>query len=223
MNTKTTLENNSWKPFGYGEYLKEGSNDFSTKIQFYITKVTTNNIEFYNSCNTSSKIARGSAYHNLFKNGIDNKIKALFCLIYLPLKITLTNQLIKTNKIIDFIFRYTFNKKSFYDTCALDTEIKKDQDSKYTVGEYTDDNGVIVTENPKETTEWKLALIKNANSSIEISGSYCGGEIFREALHAIDKRMEERPKLKVSLLSVTDLLEKEDIARGINQRENNNI
>lgn len=48
---------------------------------------------------------------------------------------------------------------------------------------------------------WKLQLIQMAEHSIFISGCYCGGRAFDEALHQIQERMGFFPELKTSILS----------------------
>jgi phosphatidylserine/phosphatidylglycerophosphate/cardiolipin synthase-like enzyme len=84
------------------------------------------------------------------------------------------------------------------------------------LGTYNNKNSVLVTQHAKETFDWKLDLIKSAQRSIEISGNFCGGERFREALAIIKERLKENAQLKVHII-VTDslhnsLLDKEDKA-----------
>jgi phosphatidylserine/phosphatidylglycerophosphate/cardiolipin synthase-like enzyme len=90
------------------------------------------------------------------------------------------------------------------------TEIQIENLPKIKKSKWKSDNSVLITKNAKETNEWKLDFIKNAKQSIEISGCYCGGEVFREALNAIKDRLQKNPKLKVHILSTPDFLEKAD-------------
>lgn len=76
--------------------------------------------------------------------------------------------------------------------------------------DWTKDNALLITKSASETNEWKLELIKNAESSIEISGSISGGKVFRDALRAVEDRIKERKDLKVHILTTSDLLEEED-------------
>lgn len=82
----------------------------------------------------------------------------------------------------------------------------------FELGQWTTGNAIHVSGSAKETTQWKLDFIKSAKKSIEISGSICGGKVFREALQAMAERMEKVKKLKVTLVTTPDLLEREDIA-----------
>lgn len=69
--------------------------------------------------------------------------------------------------------------------------------------------------------EWKKKLCENANESIEISPNYGGGERFREFLSVIEKRMAEKPNLKVHMICSEEMMEKEDLAY-LNLLKNNN-
>ncbi len=72
-------------------------------------------------------------------------------------------------------------------------------------------HSVIVAENGEESTFWKGEFLKHAKQSIEISGNFCGGEAFREALRNIRSNMRQNVQLKVHLISSRDLLKHEDI------------
>ena len=52
-----------------------------------------------------------------------------------------------------------------------------------------------------ESHEWKLNLIRAAKHTIFLSGCYCGGKAFDEALDLIRERMRTHPNLKTSILS----------------------
>jgi len=85
------------------------------------------------------------------------------------------------------------------------------------LGQFTK-NHILSTEHVKESSEWKLDLIKNAEKSIELSGNFCGGKLFREALDIIDATIQRSkaknpngdPKLKVHVTASENLVESED-------------
>lgn len=78
------------------------------------------------------------------------------------------------------------------------------------IGTQTTNNKVLVTHDSPETTEWRYHLLRSAKSSIEISGNFCGGEVFRKALSEIETAMTNSPALRVHILSVDELIERED-------------
>lgn len=100
--------------------------------------------------------------------------------------------------------------KPVLNTNTNDKTIKYQQMSHSRVGDWTKDNSILITQGAEETNHWKLEFIKHAKQSIEISGSICGGKVFREALNAIRDRIKECPDLKVHILTTPDLLESED-------------
>lgn len=61
-----------------------------------------------------------------------------------------------------------------------------------------------------EAFEWKKKLIETAEQSIEISPNFVGGASFIEFLKVLERRMKERPNLKVHMIYSKELLEKED-------------
>lgn len=63
-----------------------------------------------------------------------------------------------------------------------------------------------------ESFEWKKRLIQSAESSIELSPNFAGGEVFRDVLEIMKERMDKKPQLKIHLLLSKDLLEAKDIA-----------
>jgi phosphatidylserine/phosphatidylglycerophosphate/cardiolipin synthase-like enzyme len=71
-------------------------------------------------------------------------------------------------------------------------------------------NSIIVTDNGLEMFQWDLAFVREAKQSIEISAVFLGGEIARELLTTIEKRLCEVPTLQVYILTAPILLEKED-------------
>jgi len=75
------------------------------------------------------------------------------------------------------------------------------------------ENSVFMTQNSRETAQWKLDLIDHAEQSIELSGNFCGGPIFCEALDRIEKRLREVPALKVHIISNDDLLESPEVEK----------
>jgi len=114
---------------------------------------------------------------------------------------------------ISQLFHYIIKSRVPPHMGNLDKEIRVRQPedvSQTSVGEWTKDNSILVTKSAAETIDWKLELIKSANHSIEISGTYAGGEVFRNALKAIKERITSKPDLKVNILIVPDLLEKKD-------------
>lgn len=81
------------------------------------------------------------------------------------------------------------------------------------VGKFNNENSIVVTKNAKETSAWKLDLLASAKQSIEISGSFCGGPIFREALDVIEKNLKTNNKLQVHLISAPILLDSQDLKK----------
>jgi phosphatidylserine/phosphatidylglycerophosphate/cardiolipin synthase-like enzyme len=75
------------------------------------------------------------------------------------------------------------------------------------------DNSVFMTQNSRETAHWKLDLIDHAEQSIELSGNFCGGPIFCEALDRIERRLRDVPALKVHIISNDDLLESPEVEK----------
>lgn len=59
----------------------------------------------------------------------------------------------------------------------------------------------MVCDDGVESFEWKKKLITSAEHNIVLSGSYCGGESFTEALQLIQKQLEIKPELQVVLIS----------------------
>ncbi len=68
---------------------------------------------------------------------------------------------------------------------------------------------VIPTEHPADTELWRKRLINAAKDNIVLSGNYCGGKAFISFLNLVKKRIEQRPKLKVVILSSPVLLKGE--------------
>lgn len=66
----------------------------------------------------------------------------------------------------------------------------------------------LPTEHSADTEAWREELIKSAEHNIVLSGNYCGGKSFKHFLELIDKRMEEKPALKVVILSSPKFLTK---------------
>jgi hypothetical protein len=60
---------------------------------------------------------------------------------------------------------------------------------------------VIPTEHSADTELWRKRLIEAAEENIVISGNYCGGNAFIDFLNLIEKRIGEKPQLKVVILS----------------------
>eukprot|EP00012_Vannella_robusta_P004368 CAMPEP_0206191800 /NCGR_PEP_ID=MMETSP0166-20121206/5571_1 /ASSEMBLY_ACC=CAM_ASM_000260 /TAXON_ID=95228 /ORGANISM="Vannella robusta, Strain DIVA3 518/3/11/1/6" /LENGTH=630 /DNA_ID=CAMNT_0053608159 /DNA_START=15 /DNA_END=1903 /DNA_ORIENTATION=+ len=64
----------------------------------------------------------------------------------------------------------------------------------------------------EEANEWKLKLLRAATQSIEISGNYCGGKCFREALEIIRDKLQQYEELQVHILSSPELLQSPDVS-----------
>ncbi|MBP9842055.1 MAG: hypothetical protein KBC64_06490 [Simkaniaceae bacterium] len=69
--------------------------------------------------------------------------------------------------------------------------------------------GALPTQHSADTELWRKRLIEAAEENIVISGNYCGGEAFIDFLKLIKKRLQERPHLKVVILSSPTLLKGE--------------
>ncbi|MCH9611767.1 MAG: Cardiolipin synthase B [Chlamydiia bacterium] len=68
------------------------------------------------------------------------------------------------------------------------------------------ENSAYVTQNGAESMRMKHELIAKAEKSIEISGSYCGGQIFDQTLGLIGEQLQAKPELQVKIISNLDLL-----------------
>lgn len=64
----------------------------------------------------------------------------------------------------------------------------------------------IATQHSADTELWRKRLIESAEHNIVISGNYCGGDSFIDFLHLVEKRIQERPQLKVVILSSPQFL-----------------
>lgn len=64
----------------------------------------------------------------------------------------------------------------------------------------------LTTQHSADTELWRKRLIASAEHNIVISGNYCGGEAFIDFLKLIEKRIGERPQLKVVILSSPQFL-----------------
>jgi phosphatidylserine/phosphatidylglycerophosphate/cardiolipin synthase-like enzyme len=64
----------------------------------------------------------------------------------------------------------------------------------------------IATEHSADTELWRKRLIEQAEENIVISGNYCGGNAFVNFLDLVEKRIKERPCLKVVILSSPQFL-----------------
>ncbi len=84
------------------------------------------------------------------------------------------------------------------------------------LGSYHSNHSLLVTKDVQETLEWKMHLIRSAQQSIELSGNFCGGHTFRQALKEIGELLAERPALKFHLISSEEMLSKEDF-KAMNQ------
>lgn len=87
------------------------------------------------------------------------------------------------------------------------SHIKEPQAPK--LGAFTK-NHILPTAHTKESSEWKLDMLRSAEQSIELSGNFCGGKLFREALDIMEKSLRTKPKLQIHLTASENLIEKED-------------
>lgn len=76
-----------------------------------------------------------------------------------------------------------------------------------------ENHALIVCENGLERLSWDLEIIRYATQSVEISGSFCGGWVFRKILDGIEERLKSCPELRVHILSSEMLLESKDKKR----------
>lgn len=72
------------------------------------------------------------------------------------------------------------------------------------LGEYSTNTSLLLTQSGEETHQWRLSLIRAAKQSIEISGNFCGGKRFDETLEALETAMINNPELKVHLTCSDD-------------------
>ena len=68
------------------------------------------------------------------------------------------------------------------------------------------ENDCFITKDGAESLNLKLQLIKAAQQSIEISGSYCGGKVFQDVLEEIDNKLSTNKEIKIRILSNNDFL-----------------
>lgn len=72
---------------------------------------------------------------------------------------------------------------------------------------------LLVSNNVAETLEHKKTLIKSAETSLELSPNFAGGEEFQDILNLIEEQMKKKPALRVHLIVSEDLLTKENITK----------
>ncbi|MCB1116855.1 MAG: hypothetical protein KDK71_10345, partial [Chlamydiia bacterium] len=89
--------------------------------------------------------------------------------------------------------------------------------------ESSDKTAMIPTQHCADTHEWRKSLIASAEHNIVISGNYCGGLAFDEILDLIEKRMKEKPDLKVIIIGfpgfIKDEMVKEPQANGTSTKK----
>lgn len=78
------------------------------------------------------------------------------------------------------------------------------------LGKYTEAN-LLPINRVKKSFEWKKRLIQSAETSIELSGNYAGGDKFFEILEAINERMTIKPELKTHIIISKDLVGKKNL------------
>ena len=111
--------------------------------------------------------------------------------------------------LVDLVFKKVFSS-SHYQTVLSDPPVQDPTHPK--IGRYTHAY-LLVSNVSDESFEWKKELIRNAESSIELSGNFAGGQPFQEVLALIETRMREKPNLRVHLILSRDLLENPDIEK----------
>lgn len=79
------------------------------------------------------------------------------------------------------------------------------------LGVYVEGNRAFVTSDATETTWFKKELICNAQESIEIAGSYLGGQLLQEILVDVEELLERHEALKVHIIGTDALMSEEDI------------
>lgn len=80
------------------------------------------------------------------------------------------------------------------------------------LGVYVGGNRAFVTEDATETTWFKKEIIRNAQESIEIAGSYLGGQLLQEILADMEELLESHEALKVHIIGTDALMSPEDVA-----------
>jgi phosphatidylserine/phosphatidylglycerophosphate/cardiolipin synthase-like enzyme len=63
------------------------------------------------------------------------------------------------------------------------------------------DSSAIVCRDSSEANQYKLELIRHAKKSVVMSGCYCGGRIFDQALDIILEKLQEDPHFDVKILA----------------------
>lgn len=83
--------------------------------------------------------------------------------------------------------------------------------NQHSVGRISNPEGrsdMIATEHGAETELWRERMIASAEHNIVISGNYCGGKAFDRMIVALERRLAERPHLKVVVIASPKFLEK---------------
>lgn len=75
---------------------------------------------------------------------------------------------------------------------------------------FAGENALLVTYDAHETVAWDRALIAHAEHSIEVSGAYCGGTVFREMMAVAREAMERHPALQFHLITHEVMFDPED-------------
>jgi len=83
----------------------------------------------------------------------------------------------------------------------------------FQLGDWTSENEVVVLRDVTESAKWKLEVVKDAQQSLELSGNYCGGVIFRKFLSEVKQVLQKRSAVKVHILASDELLEAKDTTK----------
>jgi HKD family nuclease len=83
--------------------------------------------------------------------------------------------------------------------------------NKDSVGKISNPAGrcdMIAAAHSAETELWRERMIASAEHNIVLSGNYCGGKAFDRMIAQIERRLEEKPDLKVIVISSPKFLKK---------------
>lgn len=106
---------------------------------------------------------------------------------------------------------------ALYNLHYKNAQLKPEQSTKLTiqpkVGTFSKDEGLFhITSDAVESNLYKLAMIQSAKNNLILSGCYCGGEIFNEALRIIYKKIIENPSFCATILASNTFLDDENKA-----------
>jgi phosphatidylserine/phosphatidylglycerophosphate/cardiolipin synthase-like enzyme len=108
--------------------------------------------------------------------------------------------------------------KKMYDVQKKNTEVTYPEGTPK-LGEWTD-NACAIVDGGENSKIVKYTLLNQARHSVEISGSYCGGEMLDDFFQIIEKKIEENPEFKVRIISCSDFITKNNrlLAKNLQER-----